>query len=85
MVSVPLPQDATDIAHSIMDASDLIEIRAHPGGPRASGSGPRIKLNNMERQTAQIKYRVSTPSMYPTYVLVWSKAETQGPKNDLKH
>ena len=33
--------DATDIAHSTMDASDLIEIRAHPGGPRASGSGPR--------------------------------------------
>ena len=32
---------ATDIAHSIMDASDLIEIRAQPGGPRASGSGPR--------------------------------------------
>ena len=32
--SVPMPQDATDIAHTIMDASDLIEIRAEPGGPR---------------------------------------------------
>ena len=39
--SVPMPQDATDIAQTIMDASDLIEIRAQPGGPRASGSGPR--------------------------------------------
>ena len=73
--SVPMSQDATDIAHTIMDASDLIEIRAEPGGPRASGSGPRSE-KNMKRQTAEIKYRVSTPSMYPMYVILWSKTET---------
>ena len=39
--SVPMPKDATDIAQTIMDASDLIDIRAQPGGARASGSGPR--------------------------------------------
>ena len=41
LVSVLMLQDAKDIAHPIMDASDLIEIRAQPGGPRASGSDPR--------------------------------------------
>ena len=28
-----MPQDATDIAQTIMDASDLVETRAQPGGP----------------------------------------------------
>ena len=63
LASVPMPKDATDIAQTIMDASDLIDIRAQPGGPRASGSGPREAKRHEKKHSSD-----ETQGVYPIYV-----------------
>ena len=57
--SVPMPKDATDIAQTIMDASDLIDIRAQPGGPVAV---PEAKKHEKKHSSDE------TQGVYPIYV-----------------
>ena len=57
-----MPQDATDIAHSIMDASDLIEIRAQPGVPVRPVAVPEAQKHEKTHSSDEIQ------GVYPIYV-----------------
>ena len=71
LVSVPMLQGATDIAHPIMDASDLIEIRVHNRGvPVRPVAVPEAKRHEKTNSSDKIQHVYSIYVPHVCYNMV---------------